>query len=161
MAQKENPNYMNFGGDDYFDPCNKENFYYEDNDYKLDRYKETGSMIIREKDKDGKIVGIILDIGLSHHQHGVTQDLSADRLFLNKIDPHRMRIDDMRDTTRIAENDNLTAEDWRNRMYRVGKLVDRDVFHEQLGYIDEDRGHHPHYFHYHYPLGFRMKKRKR
>lgn len=156
MAQQEWFNRQNFGGDDYFDRCNKHNFYYEDNDYKLKRYKARDSIIVRENDKDGKIVDVILDIGLSHHQHGVTQDLSADRLFLNKIDPHRQRIDDMRDNTRTAPNDNLTVADFRNRIYRIGKLVDRDVFHEQLGYTDESRGMHRHYY---YPYYLRTRRR--
>lgn len=160
MAQREKFNRFNLGADDYFDRCNKNNFYYEDNDYKLKRYKHKDSIIVRETDENGKIVGIVRDIGLSHHQHGVTQDLSSDRLFLNKIDTHRMRMDDFKDNSRVAQRDNLTAKDWRNRIYRISKLVDRDRFHDQLGYIEEaDNLHYTnHMFHNHYL--YRKKRRR-
>lgn len=138
MAQNEKFNRQNFGGDDYYDMNNKKNFYYDDNDYKLKRYKREDSIIVRKDNKDGKIVDILIDVGLSHHQHGVTQDLDSDRLFLNKMDNHHTRIDDMRDIDMKAPRDNFTAKDFANRIYRVGKMVDRDVFHDQLGYTDID-----------------------
>lgn len=156
MAQKEYFNYMNFGGDDYFDPCNKNNYYYDDNDYKLNRYKARDSILVREVDEKGKIIDIGIDIGLSHHQHGMSHDLSNDRLWLNKIDNPQRYLNDIYDVNYNPPHNNYTNKDFQERIYRVSKLVDRDVFHEQLGFINPPlrRGLYWHntywYFHHRY-----------
>lgn len=151
MAQKEYFNHMNFGGDDYFNQCNKDNYYFDDKDYQTNRYKARDSTLVREKDAEGKIIDIGIDIGLSHHQHGTTHDLSADRLYLNKTDNPRRNLTDLRDVSYNPSLKNYGPKDFHERIYRVSKLVDRDVFHEQLGFINE---RDVHYLKYHHPGWF-------
>lgn len=130
MAQNEKFNKYNYGADDY--SPTKSNHHYNEKDYKLKRYKAKDSGIIRENDENGRIIDYKSDIGRHHHKHYHTEDLSSDRLFLNKIDNNDDFINDYTDKETFEQPDNITPQDIQNRKVRVLKLVERDDFHERL-----------------------------
>lgn len=137
MAQNEKFNKYGYGADDY--SKTKTNHHYNENDYKLDRYKAKDSSIIREHDENGRIIDYKVDIGRTHHKHHCTTDLSSDRLFLNKIDNNDDYVNDISDTTTFDIPDNITATDFQNRKKRIAKMVERDDFHERLDTMDMRR----------------------
>ena len=99
------------------------------------RYKKNGSTLVRINDEKGKIINWLLDIGLHHERHTHTSNLTRDRLFLNKID-NNDNFDywipillSEQNNLKFKFPDNLTVEDWSNRVTRLTKFVDRDDFH--------------------------------
>jgi hypothetical protein len=87
---------------------------------------------------ESKIRWWLNDIGLSHGNHGHTNDLSHDRLFINKLDVNGQQEDG-------SIHVYFTSENWKDRKIRISKLVDKDVFHD---FMDEaGKGSHGHYYH--------------
>jgi hypothetical protein len=131
MAQKEEFTKYNYGGANYWDKNNIHNLFYFTKQYYNEHIRDKDSTII--KDLDNKIIGFIIDIGLTHSEHKHSMELNNyDRLFINKIDNNDFFSVDYFKNLSFKYPDNLTSNDFKNRIIRIAKMVDRDIFHMQL-----------------------------
>lgn len=140
---------FNFGSDFYRAKNNEDNHKYDINDYNPTpkRYKDINSVLVREKDKKGRIIEFNIDIGLSHSNCYATHHLTKDRLYLNKIDNNDCVVQDDYDYSRHKLTDNFKKEDFNERMIRLTKFVDRADFHQS---IDEVATYKKHSRYYHF-----------
>lgn len=134
MAQRELFNQFNLGADDFYDMnTSNDNHDFNKHDYETGRVKDKDSILVYKEREDGSLYlsDILIDVGLSHHKHSSTNDLSSDRLFLNKNDDRRIIRKDFKEN-KITKRSTYTANDFSDNVVRVMKMVDRDDFHSQM-----------------------------